>query len=228
LIQKLLAQLAAGRGGNHDGVGVDFWNAEVAAEVDQIERTQLTGDVNDAHVTGGAGEHGDAVDVGAGEVEPEVGDGAVGLGGVGGTLVSADEVLPACGVVGGDDGAHGLWCVKGRAGITIVVDGDAGERGGGAIGVHAVREEKVLGDLEHGAVEAEGSVAGGLVGKRGEALIDVRRLLGEREGSCESGAENCRGQEFAETVGHRGPRVDIDTDFRAELPSGRFFELGYA
>ena len=36
--------------------------------------------------------------------------------------------------------------------------------GGGSVGVHAVRFQQILGDLELGAVEAEGGVGGGLVG----------------------------------------------------------------
>ncbi len=74
------AGLASWGGGDHDGAGVDFGDAEVAAEVDEVERAQVAGDLDDVHVAGGAGEDGDAVDVGAGEVQPEVGDGVCGAG----------------------------------------------------------------------------------------------------------------------------------------------------
>ena len=103
-------------GGDHDGVGIDFGDAEVAAEVDEVEGAEFAGDLNDVHVLAGAGEDGDAGDVGAGEVKPEVGDGGVGLGGVGGSLVGVDEVLPSGGVVAGDDGGHGLRRVEGGPG----------------------------------------------------------------------------------------------------------------
>ena len=55
-------------GGDHDGVGVDFGDAEVAAEMNEVEGAEFAGDLDDAHVTGGAGEDGDAGDVGPGEV----------------------------------------------------------------------------------------------------------------------------------------------------------------
>src|ERR1700722_8110986 len=121
--------LAAVGGGDHDGVGVDAGDAEVAAEMDEVEGAEFAGDVDDAHVAGGAGEDGDAVDVGADEVQPEVGDGAVGLGRVGGGLVGVDQMLPAGGVVGGDDGTHGLGGVEGALGVAVVVDGDAVDGG---------------------------------------------------------------------------------------------------
>ena len=75
--------LFAGRGGDHDGVGVDLGDAKVAAEVDQVEGAEVAGDLDQIHVAGGADQDSDVVDVGAGEVQPEVGEGAAGLGGVG-------------------------------------------------------------------------------------------------------------------------------------------------
>ena len=89
--------------GDHDGVGIDLGDAEVAAEMNKIERAKFAGDLDDAHVAGGTGEDRDSSDVRTGEAEPEVGDGGVGLGSVGGGLVSVDEVLPTSGVVAGDD-----------------------------------------------------------------------------------------------------------------------------
>ena len=47
------------------------------------------------HVALASGEDGYAVYVGAGEVEPEVGDDVLGLGGVGWVSVDVGEVLPA-------------------------------------------------------------------------------------------------------------------------------------
>ena len=111
---------------NHDGVGIHFRDAEVAAKVDQVEWPEFTGDLDDAHVAGRAAENGYAGDVGACKVQPEIGDGVAGLGGVGCGLVGVDEVLPTGCVIGGDDGVHRLRGVEGRAGIAIVVDGDAG------------------------------------------------------------------------------------------------------
>ena len=82
-------------------------------------------------------------------------------------LVGVNEVLPACGVVGGDDGGHRLGGVEGGLGVAIVVDGDAGESGGGAVGVQSAGCEQVLSDLSIGAIEAEAGVGGGLVGEIG-------------------------------------------------------------
>jgi hypothetical protein len=42
-------------GGDHDGVGIDLGNAEVAAEVNEIEGAKFAGDLDNAHVAGGAG-----------------------------------------------------------------------------------------------------------------------------------------------------------------------------
>ncbi len=103
------------------------------------------------------------------EVQPEVGDGGVGLSAVGRGGVGVDEVLPAGGVVGGDDGAHRLRGVEGGLVVAVGVDGDAVEGGGGAFDVVAVVEE-ALGLLEHGAVEGRRRhVGGGLVGQVVEA-----------------------------------------------------------
>src|ERR1700748_206141 len=93
---------------NHNSVWVDLRDTEVAAEMDQVERAQLAGDLNDAHVVWGAGENGNASDVWAGEVQPEVGDSGVGLGSIGGRLVGVDQVFPTCCVEAIDDGGHGL------------------------------------------------------------------------------------------------------------------------
>src|ERR1700678_2211823 len=128
--------LLAGGSGNHDGVGVNLGNAEVAAEVDEVEGAKFAGDLDDAHIARGAGEHCDAGDVGASEVKPKVGDRRMGLGRVGRSLVAVDEMLPTSSVVTGDDGCHGLWSVESRLGISIVVDRYAGESGRRVIGVH--------------------------------------------------------------------------------------------
>jgi hypothetical protein len=44
--------LAAVGGWDHDGVGVDVGDAEVAAEMDEVEGAEFAGDVDDAHVAG--------------------------------------------------------------------------------------------------------------------------------------------------------------------------------
>ena len=64
---------------NHDSVGVYPGDAEVAAEVDEVERTQRAGELDEVHLARAADEDRDVVDLGAVEVEPEVGDGVVGL-----------------------------------------------------------------------------------------------------------------------------------------------------
>jgi hypothetical protein len=154
-IELTKAALSTVWGWNHDGVGINFWDAEVSAEMNEVEGPEFAGDLDDAHVAGRAGEHGNAGDVRAGEVQPEVGDGVAGLGGVGGGLVGVDEVLPAGCVIGVDDGIHRLRRVESRAGIAVVVDGDGGECSGGTVGVHTIGLEKILSYLNHAAIEAE-------------------------------------------------------------------------
>jgi hypothetical protein len=195
-------------GGDHDGIGVDPGDAEMSAEVDEVERAQLAGDLNDAHVAGGAGENGDAGDVRAVEVKPQVGDSGVGLGGVGGGLVGVDQVLPAGGVIASDDGGHGLRGVEGWPGVVIVVDRDAGECCGGAVGIEAAGEKKILGDLQFAAIKAKGSVAGGLVGEVHERALQARgprRRLGRGLGIGNGGGEKRGEQEGTETDSHTWP-----------------------
>ena len=96
----------------------------MAAEVYEVEGAEFAGDVNDAHVVRGAGEDGNTIDIRAGEVKPEVGDRGVGLRGVGGVLIGVDQMLPACGVVGGDDGTHRLGDIEGRLGVAVVVNAE--------------------------------------------------------------------------------------------------------
>lgn len=57
------------RGGDHDGVGVDFGDAEVSAEVEKVQRAEHAGDLDDVHVARGADEYGDVVDLGSVEVD---------------------------------------------------------------------------------------------------------------------------------------------------------------
>jgi len=172
-ISRLEARLAAVRCGYHNRIGVDFGDTEVAAEVNQVKRTEFAGDLDNAHIAGRAREDGDASDVGTSKVQPEVGDCVVRLCGVGGGLIGVDEMLPAGGVVGVDDGIHRLRGVEGRAWIAVVVDGDASEGCGGAVGVHTVGLEEILGYLEHAAVKGEGSMGGGLVGEVHESALNV-------------------------------------------------------
>lgn len=99
---------AAGRCGDHDGVWVDFGDAEVAAEVEQVEGADGAGDFDEVHGAGAAEQDGDVADFGAFEVEPEIGEGAVRLGILRGAGVGIDEVLPAGGVEVGDEGGEGF------------------------------------------------------------------------------------------------------------------------
>ena len=66
--------LATVGGRNHDGVGVDMGDTEVAAEMDEVEWAEFAGDVNDAHVARRASEDGDTVDIRTDEVEPKISD----------------------------------------------------------------------------------------------------------------------------------------------------------
>ena len=60
----LLDHLAAVRRGNHDCVGVDFGDAEVPAQVNQIQGSQIAGYLHQVHVAGAANEDGHVVDIG--------------------------------------------------------------------------------------------------------------------------------------------------------------------
>src|SRR5271154_4720071 len=53
--------LAVG-GGDHYGVGIDLGDAEVAAEVDEVERAQVAGHLDQVHIPGGADQNGDVID----------------------------------------------------------------------------------------------------------------------------------------------------------------------
>jgi hypothetical protein len=90
----------------------------VAAEVDEVEGAEFAGNLDDAHIARGAGEDGHAGDIGTGEAEPEVGDGGVGLGGVGRCLVGVDQMLPSCCVVAG---VMGPWSLGVKAGRVVVL-----------------------------------------------------------------------------------------------------------
>src|SRR5882762_8870418 len=106
--------------------------------MEQIQRAQIAGELDNVHVAGGAREHGDAVDVCTSEMQPEVGDGGARLGGVRGTLVGVDEVLPAGGAIGGDNTGERLRRVEGGLRIVVAVDCDAMDGGVGVGGVHPV------------------------------------------------------------------------------------------
>jgi hypothetical protein len=71
----------------------------------------------------------------------------------------------------------------------VAVDRDGREGDGGAVGVHTVGFEEVLGKLEGGAVEDEAGVGSGLVGEGGEGLVEVGR--GRRCGGSGLRAERC-------------------------------------
>ena len=64
---------------NHDCVWIDLRDSEVAAEMNQIKRTERSGDLDQVHIARGTNEDGDIVDLGTVEVQPEIGDGVVGL-----------------------------------------------------------------------------------------------------------------------------------------------------
>ncbi len=67
-------RLVAGWGGDHDGVGVDFGNAQVAGEVEQIEGADGAGDLDNVHAARAAEHNGKVADFGAFVVEPEIGE----------------------------------------------------------------------------------------------------------------------------------------------------------
>ena len=157
----------------------------MSAQVEEVEGAEQAGDLDEVHIARGADEDGDVVDLGSVKVKPHVGDGVDGLCAGGGSGVRVDEVLPAGGVVGGDDGAHGFRGVEGGAGVVVGVYGDAVERGGGVLDLRATVVDVAAGEVEHGAVEGDGEVGSGLVGHLVEGLGDSRGLLGVSEWSYE-------------------------------------------
>ena len=62
--------LAVVGGGNHDSAGVDFGNAEVATEMDEIKRAKIACDLDHVHRLRSANKDVDVVDVCASEVQP--------------------------------------------------------------------------------------------------------------------------------------------------------------
>jgi hypothetical protein len=170
--------LAAFGCGDHDGVGIDFRDSEVSAEVEEVEGAEGTGDLDEIHVAGAADEYGYVVDLGAVEVEPEVGDGFWGLRAHCGCGVGVDEVLPAGGVIGGGESAHGFRGIEGGALEVIGVDGNAVEFSGRAFYLLVTVIDEGTSIVEHGAVEGDREVSGGLAGEVVEDLGDTAGLLG--------------------------------------------------
>jgi len=168
----------------------------VAAEVDEVQRAEGSGDLDEVHVAGCADQDGDVVDFSSVVVQPEVGHGSAGLSALGRGGVRVDEMFPSGGMVGGDDGAHCLGGVEGGLVVVICVDGDAIERARGAFEVTVVDE--ALGLLEHGAVEGHRHVRGGLKGQLAEGLADAGGLLR----GCERGDRKCGEEESGEGTNH--------------------------
>lgn len=202
--------LPSGGRGDHDGVGIDLRDAEVAGKVEEVERTEVSGDLHEVHGAGAAGEDGDVVNVRAAEVEPQVGHGVVGLGALAGGAMGINEVLPAGGVEAGDEGGHGFGDVEGGLGEAVGVDGDEVQASEDAAGFGVVADD-ALGGLEHVAVEGEGGVGGGLVREGGHLLGDAGEgwwaglLGGQGEGREEEG-------EGQDADGHGcGSLVGLDT-----------------
>src|SRR5579859_2932994 len=135
--------------GNHHCVGIDLGYAEVAAEVDQVEWAQVAGDLDHIHVAGAAGEYSDSVDIGSGEMQPEVGGGAVDLRDAGRRFMGIDQVFPAGCAISGDDRGHGVLRVGDGMRIAIVVVGNAGESCGCAIRTQTLGLQYAAGGLQH-------------------------------------------------------------------------------
>lgn len=187
----------------------------MAGKVDEVKGAEIAGDLDEVHGARTAGENGDVIDIGAGEVEPKVGHGMVGLGGLAGGGVGIDQVLPSIGVEGGDEHGHRLRGVEGRLCEAVGVDGDGGEAGEDATGFGVVADH-ALRRLKHGAVEGKGGVRRGLVGEGGDLLGDGgegrrtdRRLLGgkRKRGEQQEGGGGERGVGFR----HRCGLWELDT-----------------
>ena len=129
------------------------------------------------------GEHGDCVDVGPGEVQPEIGNGVIELGGVLGSLVGVDQVLPPGDAVALEQGAHGLRSVEGGLLVVICIDRDPGDGGGSAPGVHAIGFQHALSELDEGLIERKTGVTGGLVAESLKLLREVGAGVGRRRRS---------------------------------------------
>lgn len=170
----------------------------MSAEVDEVERAQDAGDLDEVHVARGADEDGDVVDFGTVEVQPEVGDWVSGLGACGGRRIRVDEVLPSGGVVGGDDGAHRFRGVEGRTRIVIGVYGDAVEGRRGSLGLGVAVVDEAASEFEHVAIEGDGEVRGGLVRQFTKGLRDSGGLLG----SCSDGEGESDEEESGERMLH--------------------------
>ena len=165
----------------------------MSAEVKKVQGAEGAGDLDKVHVAGAADEDGDVVDLGTVEVEPEVGDRFRGLCAHRGGGVGVDEVLPASGVIGGGESAHRLRGIEGRALEVIRVDAYAAELRRGAFYLVVAVVDEGARVVEHGAIEGDREVSGGLAGEVVEDLGDTAGLLRVRkwdeEKNCEAGGE---------------------------------------
>ena len=157
--------------------------------MEEIKRPNGAGDLDDIHIAGATEHDGHVAHFGAFVVQPEIGKRFVGLRVLAGGGVGVDEVLPAGGVVVGDERGEGLRSVESGLRVAIRVDGDGGERRGRAVA------EEILRGLQHRAIEGEGDTGGGLIGQVGQGVIDALGLLRrEGEGCCKDNGEK-RGTE---------------------------------
>lgn len=158
----------------------------MAAEVDEVERAECAGDLDDGHLAWAADEDGDVIDLAVDEVEPEVCEGLLWGGVLFGRGVLVDQVLPSGGVEGGDQSRHVFRDVEGRLMVAEVFNGDGVELADRAFAAVKI----AVGSLEHIVVEGEGGVGCVLGG-------EVFELVGEASGLLRVGCEG-QGEERAD------------------------------
>lgn len=162
----------------YEAISGEARDAEVSAQVEEIERTE--GSINNDQVNvGGVGDEQDhSFDIAVREANPEVGGAGVVGHGVG---VSGDEVTPAAVEVLRANIGEQLGVIESRLGIFVNVDGDAAQAGDDALGLFVSSE--VAGEAEHLAVEGEVGVEGGVAAEgvqaaREPGVVGVSRRIG--------------------------------------------------
>ena len=141
-------------------VGVELWDAEVTAEVEQVFWTEVASDSGEGEGTGAVHKDHCAAHVGAVENDPDV-CGSV-LNGATADGRGGDDVLPAAQVVGLADGVHIERIGKRICGELENVNADAVKVCDGVAGLVIRASDEACGHGQHGAVEGEAGFGGGL------------------------------------------------------------------
>lgn len=201
-------------------------DAEVAAQMEQVERAEGSVDGYEIDIGLIDDEKYDSFDVGALEANPDVG--VTGMNGCGVGL-RGDEMLPAAVVILGTDGIEDSRIVEAGFRITEGVDGDAAQLGYDVPGF--VVAGKTVGQVEHGLVEGEVGVEAGVLAESFHAagnptVIGISWSFGGRRWRCglSLGGDGCKGQSCQEEDSggtEESWHINIDGTIERNADSGK-------